>query len=322
MIYFETERLICRAFEFSDLAAFTAYRADPEVARYQGWQDYHYRDALALFDELQNTAFDTPGTWMQLALECRQTRVLVGDLALHFIDEQQVEIGFTLASEYQGQGLAREALQALLIYLFDGLGKHRISAITDVKNHAAWGLLERLGFRREAHYRDNIFFKGSWGSEYGYALLASEWRQVKTGESIQDFRLIRRVAPLADFLRLRQITGLTPRSRAAAKAGLPLSLFGVHILADDRLAGESVIAMGRVVGDGALNFELVDIAVDPDYQGRGLGSAIMSAIMEYLDEAAPKGAYITLMADVPELYLKFGFKLSRPASEGMYLLQP
>ncbi|WP_275659224.1 GNAT family N-acetyltransferase [Shewanella sp. Isolate8] len=115
---------------------------------------------------------------------------------------------------------------------------------------------------------------------------------------------------------------MTPRSRAAAIAGLPLSLFGVHILADDRLGGERVIAMGRVVGDGALNFELVDIAVDPGYQGRGLGSAIMSAIMEYLDEAAPKGAYITLMADVPELYLKFGFKFSRPASEGMYLLQP
>lgn len=40
MIYFETERLICRAFERADLQAFTAYRADPEVARYQSWQDY------------------------------------------------------------------------------------------------------------------------------------------------------------------------------------------------------------------------------------------------------------------------------------------
>ncbi len=317
MIYFETQRLLCRAFELADLKLFTAYRADPEVARYQSWQDYQYQDALTLFEGLQQTPFGTQGTWMQLALECRQTKSLLGDLALHFIDEQQVEIGFTLASEYQGQGLAREAVQGLLLYLFETLGKHRVSAITDVDNHAAWGLLERVGFRREAHYRDNIFFKGSWGSEYGYALLASEWREVHEAESIQGFRLIKRVAPLDDFLHLRQITGLTPRSRSAAEKGLPLSLFGVHIL-----DGEKVIAMGRVVGDGALNFELVDIAVDPEYQGRGLGSAIMENIMAYLDIEAPKGAYITLMADVPALYLKFGFKYSRPASEGMYLLQP
>lgn len=199
MIYFETERLICRAFERADLQAFTAYRADPEVARYQSWQDYQYQDALALFENLQQTPFGANGTWMQLALVCRQTQALVGDLALHFIDAQQVEIGFTLASEHQGKGLAREALQGLLVYLFERLGKHRVSAITDVKNRAAWGLLERLGFRREAHYRDNIFFKGSWGSEYGYGLLAREWRQAQVGEPLQEFRLIKRVAPLNDL---------------------------------------------------------------------------------------------------------------------------
>ncbi|MGQ6151109.1 GNAT family N-acetyltransferase, partial [Serratia sp. IR-2025] len=79
--------------------------------------------------------------------------------------------------------------------------------------------------------------------------------------------------------------------------------------------------MGRVVGDGRLNFEIVDVAVDPEHQGKGLGRQIMSHIMGYLERAAPQGAYITLMADVPSLYEKFGFKLSRPASEGMYLVK-
>ncbi|NRD71951.1 GNAT family N-acetyltransferase [Shewanella sp. VB17] len=79
--------------------------------------------------------------------------------------------------------------------------------------------------------------------------------------------------------------------------------------------------MGRVVGDGALNFEIVDIAVDPVYQGKCYGRLIMQAIMDYLDREAPKGAYISLMADVPELYEKFGFTLSRPTSEGMFLVK-
>ncbi len=75
--------------------------------------------------------------------------------------------------------------------------------------------------------------------------------------------------------------------------------------------------MGRIVGDGALNFEIVDIAVDPVHQGHGLGRIIMENIIRWLDSNAYKGAYVSLVADVPELYAKFGFELVRPESEGM-----
>jgi ribosomal protein S18 acetylase RimI-like enzyme len=125
--------------------------------------------------------------------------------------------------------------------------------------------------------------------------------------------IITKVATVEDFLRLRVISGLTPRPAEAAKKALPNSLFGVHLIIDN-----CTVAMGRVVGDGALNFEIVDVAVDPQYQGQGLGRIVMQNIMQYLDKAAPEGAYITLLADVPELYKKFGFVLSRPECEGMH----
>lgn len=125
------------------------------------------------------------------------------------------------------------------------------------------------------------------------------------------------VAPIDDFLRLREITGLTPRAREAAELGLKNSLYGVHLCVEDK-----VVAMGRVVGDGGLNFEIVDIAVDPDYQGLGLGRQVMQAVMKYLDKAAGPTAYITLMADVPELYEKFGFVPSAPGSIGMHIIRP
>lgn len=130
------------------------------------------------------------------------------------------------------------------------------------------------------------------------------------------YTIIKQVATAEDFVRLRIITGLTPRPLEAAKKALPNSVYGVHIC-----VAEQTIAMGRVVGDGALNFDIVDVAVDPDYQGQGFGRLIMESIMDYLENTAFKGAYITLMADVPELYTKFGFKLSRPASEGMYIIK-
>lgn len=130
------------------------------------------------------------------------------------------------------------------------------------------------------------------------------------------YRVIEQVVSVDDFIRLRQVCGLTPRTRLAAEKGLPKSLFGVIVMCESQVVG-----MGRVVGDGALNFEIVDIAVEPEHQGGGLGNQIMQAIMNYLDDAALESAYITLMADVPALYEKFGFTLSRPRSEGMFIVK-
>ncbi|QYK08376.1 GNAT family N-acetyltransferase [Shewanella mangrovisoli] len=130
------------------------------------------------------------------------------------------------------------------------------------------------------------------------------------------YQVIEQVASVEDFIRLRQISGLSPRPLAGVVKALPKSLYGVQIK-----CGTQTVGMGRVVGDGAINFEIVDVAVDPEHQGKGLGRLIMQHIMAYLDREAFTGAYITLMADVPELYEKFGFKFSRPASEGMYLVK-
>ena len=130
------------------------------------------------------------------------------------------------------------------------------------------------------------------------------------------YKVIEGVVSVDDFIRLRNVSGLTPRPRDAAQKGLPRSLFGVTIK-----FGSETVGMGRVVGDGALNFEIVDLAVDPEHQRKGLGSLIMQSIMNYLESETPRGAYITLMADVVELYEKFGFKLSRPKSEAMYKIK-
>lgn len=47
--------------------------------------------------------------------------------------------------------------------------------------------------------------------------------------------------------------------------------------------------MGRIVGDGALNFDIVDVAVDPLHQGKGLGRVIMETLVAWLDSHACKG---------------------------------
>ena len=133
-----------------------------------------------------------------------------------------------------------------------------------------------------------------------------------------EFRVEHAVPAVDDFLRLRRVSGLSERSPEAARAGLPNSLFAVTIY---NSAG-SAVAMGRVVGDGGCNFEVVDIAVDPPCQGLGLGRQVMTHISEYLDKHVPAGSYISLIADTPWLYEKFGFDYCAPALHGMQRKKP
>ena len=69
--YFETSRLRARSFTAADVEAFVAYRADPDVARYQSWSDYTLERGEAFVGSLQGATPGVPGEWFQFALEAR-----------------------------------------------------------------------------------------------------------------------------------------------------------------------------------------------------------------------------------------------------------
>lgn len=181
-----TPRLILRPFTADDLPHFTAYRNHPDVARYQSWSDYSAAQAQAFFAQQQRLAFNHDDSWFQLAVERREDGALLGDVAVHFFDEgRQAELGVTFDPVHQRQGQAREALSAVIALLFGPLAKHRITAVVDARNLRAAALFSKLGFRREACWRQNVFFKGAWGDEFGFALLQSEWREHEQHDAVE-----------------------------------------------------------------------------------------------------------------------------------------
>ena len=119
-----------------------------------------------------------------------------------------------------------------------------------------------------------------------------------------------------EYIELRRIAGLSSKTPEAARKGLPASLFSICVRDHERLVG-----MGRIVGDGGCNFEIVDIAVHPDHRRQGIAHRIMELLMKYLRENAPESAYVSLIADegAPSLYQKFGFEFTAPESVGMAL---
>jgi RimJ/RimL family protein N-acetyltransferase len=178
VIEIRTERLLLRPFEADDLQTFVAYRRDPEVARYRTWEaTYSMDDAARFLASQPGDPFRQPGEWLQLALVDRDTEVLLGDCALRVVTDQPAtaEVGVTLATSSQGEGLASEAIAALVTMLFGQHGMHRVFAEADDRNRSVHRLLERLGFRREGRLVEGDWFKGEWSTLRIYAVLEREW---------------------------------------------------------------------------------------------------------------------------------------------------
>ena len=173
-----TERLALRLLGHEDVAAFVAYRRDPDVARYQSWDtSYTAADGERLVASQQGVHFGDPGPWVQVAAVDRATGTLCGDCAVRVATEppRTAEVGVTLAPAWQGSGLATEALGAVITRLFDRHGIHRVYAQTDDRNLPVHRLLERLGFRCEARLLEADWFKGEWATLRTYAVLRREW---------------------------------------------------------------------------------------------------------------------------------------------------
>jgi GNAT superfamily N-acetyltransferase len=131
--------------------------------------------------------------------------------------------------------------------------------------------------------------------------------------------LVERFPEVEDYCRLRAAAGMSPKSHEAARRGLPNTLYGVHL----RRGGE-VVGMGRIIGDNGCFFVVVDIAVVPECQGRGLGKRIMTALDAWLSVHVPASAYVSLGADgdAKYLYEKFGFVETTPHTVNMEYIAP
>jgi GNAT superfamily N-acetyltransferase len=131
---------------------------------------------------------------------------------------------------------------------------------------------------------------------------------------VSGYRLVERTPSVEDYNRVRVAAGLSRRDPGAAGAGLPNTLFGVLVESDG-----GVVGIGRIIGDGGLFFQVVDVAVVPEHQREGLGARIMDALVSWLRDNASTDAYVQLVAEegTTGFYERYGFRVRTPASSGM-----
>ena len=173
-----TSRLTLRAIRESDWPAIFAYMSDSQVTAFL---------PEGVLDEQAARAFarDHAGEdGKAVAVLEKASGQMIGHMPFHpWYAPETYEIGWAFGRPHQGRGYASEAAQALLAHAFATLKAHRVIATCQPQNIASWRLAERLGLRREAHFRSCLYrAPGIWWDEYFYALLAEEYEERGAGK--------------------------------------------------------------------------------------------------------------------------------------------
>lgn len=181
-----TERLALRPFTRGDVDAVFAYRRREDVARYLFDVPLSREEcALAVQQRIGQIALEQEGDKIILAVELAQGGALIGEVSLIWrsIDARQGEVGWIFDPDHHGRGYATEAANAMLDLAFGPGDMHRVAARCDVRNEASWRLMQRIGMRREAHFREHAIFKSQWDEEFIYAMLWQEWHALRAGSA-------------------------------------------------------------------------------------------------------------------------------------------
>lgn len=175
----ESERLILRPININDKNEMFAYRSDMETNKYQGWIPKTIGE-VEIFIEKIAKQINEPETWYQFAIIEKESQKIVGDFGVHFLDREnkQVEIGCTLNKNYQNKGYATESVRKVIDFLFSDLNKHRIITSIDPNNVSSIRLVERIGFRKEAHFVESLFVNEKWVDDLIYSLIEKDWKKL------------------------------------------------------------------------------------------------------------------------------------------------
>lgn len=168
----ETERLILRRYRETDLEDLLEYLSDGEVVQYEPYRPMTREEAAK---DLEWRL----GTDEMIAVERKDTHKMIGNVYLGKRKFGALELGYTFRRDCWGRGYGAESCEAMVRRAF-AEGVHRVYAECDPLNERSWRLLERLGFRREAHLRQDVYFwkdeagRPIWKDTYIYGRLAGD----------------------------------------------------------------------------------------------------------------------------------------------------
>lgn len=169
---FESERLTFRSFNAFDTQKLYEIRSNEEVLKYMDTEGHHLlNDAVAMIDAIHHSFVAHNGiNWV---IEQKETHQMIGYIGFWRIMKEHVraEIGYALSPEFWGKGFMTEAIQKIVDFGFTTFKLHSIEANINPLNLRSEKVLQKMGFKKEAHFKENFYFNGSFFDSIIYSLL-------------------------------------------------------------------------------------------------------------------------------------------------------
>ena len=172
---FESERLLFRKFLLSDAKDLLLIRSNDDVMRFMDVDRFEsISDAEKLINSIEEAYKKQEGiTW---AIIEKHSNSFVGYFGFFRIipEHCRAEIGYALKPEYWGKGYMYETINCVVKFGFENMKLHSVEANVNPLNERSKKVLERIGFKKEAYFRENYLFNGEFLDSIIYSLLEKD----------------------------------------------------------------------------------------------------------------------------------------------------
>jgi len=171
----ETERLLLIEFVKSDSEELFKMRSDERVLKYLD-RDLHksVTESELMIEGMIKSYNSKEGiNWI---IRKKNTLDVIGYIGYWRMKKEDVraEIGYAMKPEFWGNGYMKEALSKVIDFGFNQFCLHSIEANVNPENANSIKLLEKLGFKKEAYFREDYFYNGKFLDTAIYSLLETD----------------------------------------------------------------------------------------------------------------------------------------------------
>ena len=172
---FESERLLFRKFLLSDAKDLLLIRSNDDVMRFMDVPRHNsISDSEKLIQLIDESYKKESGIdWSIIEKHSNSFIGYIGFIRI-FPEHCRAEIGYALKREYWGKGYMYETINRIVRFGFENMKLHSIEANVNPENERSKKVLEKIGFKKEAYFRENYLFDGKFLDSIIYSLLEKD----------------------------------------------------------------------------------------------------------------------------------------------------
>lgn len=182
-----TQRLVLRSITKNDADNLFRLRSNKKIMQFINRPLAKSVTDAEDFIELINESLKNNNgiTW---AISLKNNAGLIGTIGLWRLikEHYRAEIGYMLNADFQRAGIMHEVIQPVLYYGFDIMNLHSIEAHVNPDNNASIKLLQKSGFIKEAHFKENFYFDGRFLDSEVYSLLTQQYNVIRKQSKHQE----------------------------------------------------------------------------------------------------------------------------------------